>query len=78
MLRLASSVSSCAILPSPPVAWVSRWGVITVDNQISVRTMVLLLVGGFTVYVAMRDPELGVAVGVGVVVVALLHQLLGR
>ncbi|MFJ2833582.1 hypothetical protein ACIPC1_39595 [Streptomyces sp. NPDC087263] len=49
-----------------------------VDNQISVRMVVLLLVGGLTVYVACRNPELGIAIGVGVIVVTLLHLLLGK
>lgn len=48
------------------------------DNQISVRMVVLLLVGGITVYAAVCNPELGVAIGIGVVVVALLHQLMDR
>ncbi len=48
------------------------------DNQISVRMVLLLLVGGLTIYVTLRDPELGIAIGVGVVVVTLLHQLLGK
>ncbi|GGU44499.1 hypothetical protein [Streptomyces violascens] len=48
------------------------------DDQISVRTVVLLLVGALTVVVAVRDPELGVAIGIGVVVVTLLHQLMGK
>ncbi|MDX2682158.1 hypothetical protein [Streptomyces soliscabiei] len=45
------------------------------DGQISVR-MLLLLIGALTVYTAFYHPALGVAIGVGAVVVALIHQLL--
>lgn len=48
------------------------------DGQISLRALILLLIGGMTVYVCFRSPALGVAIGVGVVVVALLHELLER
>ncbi|WCD97528.1 hypothetical protein PGH47_18355 [Streptomyces sp. HUAS 31] len=48
------------------------------DDQISVRMLVLLLIGTVTVYVALRDPSMGVAIGVGAVVVALVHELLGK
>ncbi|MGY3337773.1 hypothetical protein ACVW0K_003872 [Streptomyces filamentosus] len=46
------------------------------DERINTRTVVLLLVGALTVYVALQNPALGIAIGVGVVVVALLHQLM--
>jgi hypothetical protein len=49
-----------------------------VVDQISVRSLLLLLVGGITTYVAFRNPGLGVAIGVAVVVVALLHDLLAK
>jgi hypothetical protein len=48
------------------------------DDQISVRMVVLLLVGAITVVVALHHPALGAAIGVGVVVVALLNELMGR
>ncbi|MGW2769167.1 hypothetical protein [Streptomyces sp. NPDC001275] len=48
------------------------------DGQISVRMLLLLLIGALTVYTAFHHPELGVAIGVGAVVVALVHQMLGR
>ncbi|MFE2584892.1 hypothetical protein [Streptomyces sp. NPDC059378] len=48
------------------------------DSQISVRTLLLVLVGALTVYMAFCHPELGVGIGVSVVVVALVQQLLGR
>ncbi|MFD3535983.1 hypothetical protein [Streptomyces sp. NPDC058664] len=47
-------------------------------DQISVRALLLLLVGGITAYMAFHNPALGVAVGVAVVVMALLHELLAR
>ncbi|MEU8913985.1 hypothetical protein [Streptomyces nigrescens] len=48
------------------------------NEEISVRTLVLLLVGAITVYIARRDPELGAALLVGVGVVTLLHVLMRR
>ncbi|MBL3670860.1 hypothetical protein JL475_33890 [Streptomyces sp. M2CJ-2] len=48
------------------------------NDQISVRMMVLLLVGALTVVVALNHPALGAATGVGVVVVTLLNELMGR
>ncbi|MEU0119099.1 hypothetical protein ABZ281_02195 [Streptomyces sp. NPDC006265] len=48
------------------------------NDQISVRMVVLLLVGALTVVVALQNPALGAAIGVGVVVVALLNELMGR
>jgi hypothetical protein len=48
------------------------------NDQISVRMVVLLVVGAITVVVALRHPALGAAIGVGVVVVALLNELMGR
>ncbi|MEV8435059.1 hypothetical protein [Streptomyces chartreusis] len=47
------------------------------NDQISVRMVVLLLVGVLTVVVALYHPVLGGAIGVGVVVVALLNELMG-
>ncbi|MFG2306716.1 hypothetical protein [Actinacidiphila glaucinigra] len=47
-------------------------------DQISVRALLLLLVGAITAYIAFRDPALGAAIGVAVVVVALLQDLLGK
>lgn len=47
------------------------------DSQISVG-MLLPLIGALTVYADFHNPELGVAIGVGAVVVALVHHLLGR
>ncbi|SEB58882.1 hypothetical protein SAMN05216482_0064 [Streptomyces sp. PAN_FS17] len=37
-----------------------------------------VLVGAVTVVVALHHPALGAAIGVGVVVVALLNELMGR
>ncbi|MCI0384738.1 hypothetical protein [Streptomyces sp. CNQ085] len=48
------------------------------NDQISVRMVVLLLVGALTVVVALYHPALGAAIGIGVVVVALLNELMGR
>jgi hypothetical protein len=48
------------------------------NDQISVRMVVLLLVGALTVVVALHHPALGVAIGLGVVVVTLLNELMGR
>ncbi|MFF9364608.1 hypothetical protein [Streptomyces griseoluteus] len=48
------------------------------NDQISVRMVVLLSVGALTVVVALHYPALGAAIGVGVVVVALLNELMGR
>jgi len=48
------------------------------NDQISVRMVVLLLVGALTVGVALYHPAFGAALGVGVVVVALLNELMGR
>ncbi|MFE2979377.1 hypothetical protein [Streptomyces sp. NPDC059258] len=45
-------------------------------RRISVRATVLLLAGAITVMVAVRKPELGMAIGVGVAVVALLDLLM--
>lgn len=47
-------------------------------EQISTRTLLLAVVGALTVYVALRNPPLGAALGIGVVVVAFLHDILGR
>ncbi|MGW2985800.1 hypothetical protein [Streptomyces goshikiensis] len=46
-------------------------------QQISTRTLLLAVVGALTVYVALRNPALGAALGTGVVVVALLKDFLG-
>lgn len=45
-------------------------------DQISIRTIVLLLVGGLTAFVAFHDPATGVAIAVAAAVIALLHQLM--
>lgn len=45
-------------------------------DQISIRAVVLLLVGGLTAFVAFHDPAAGVAIAVAAVVIALLHQLM--
>ncbi|WP_406730413.1 hypothetical protein [Streptomyces sp. NBC_01794] len=47
-------------------------------DQISTRSLLLMFVGAFTVYSVLHHPALGAALGVAVVVVALLHELLGR
>ncbi|MGJ5833786.1 hypothetical protein [Streptomyces ossamyceticus] len=47
-------------------------------DQISTRMLVLLGVGALTMYVAYHHPGLGVAIGVGVIVMALLHELLAK
>lgn len=46
------------------------------DRRIGVRTTVLLLAGAITVIVAARNPELGMAIGIGVAVVTLLDLLM--
>ncbi|WP_199854868.1 hypothetical protein [Streptomyces dioscori] len=46
------------------------------DRQIGVRTAVLLLAGAITVIVAVRKPELGMAIGIGIAVVTLLDLLM--
>lgn len=48
------------------------------NDQISVRMVVLLLVGALTVAIALYHPALGAAIGVGVIVVALLNELMNR
>ncbi|MCI0383649.1 hypothetical protein [Streptomyces sp. CNQ085] len=47
-------------------------------NQITDRTLLLLLVGALTAYLAFQTPELGAAIVVAAAVVALLHSLLSR
>ncbi|GGU68558.1 hypothetical protein GCM10010211_37400 [Streptomyces albospinus] len=47
-------------------------------DEISVRGLLLLLVGALAGYAAFRHPELGAAIGVAVIVVALLHDLLAK
>ncbi|MFF6783000.1 hypothetical protein [Streptomyces sp. NPDC012510] len=47
-------------------------------NEISTRMLVLLVVGALTAYVAHRDPGVGAAIAVGVIVMALFHDLLGK
>lgn len=42
------------------------------DGRLDLKTIVLLLVGGVSVYIAWRDPGLGAVLLVGVGVVALL------
>jgi hypothetical protein len=46
------------------------------NGQISLRMVVLLLVGGCTVYVSLQHPTIGVAIGIGVVVMAFANQLI--
>ncbi|MFE7033973.1 hypothetical protein ACFU9Y_27005 [Streptomyces sp. NPDC057621] len=48
------------------------------NDQISLRMVVLLLVGALTVVVALHHPALGAAIAVGAVVIALLNELMGR
>ncbi|MGR6968318.1 hypothetical protein ACU639_01700 [Streptomyces cynarae] len=47
------------------------------NDQISVRMVVLLLVGALTVVLALYHPALGAAIGIGGVV-TLLNELMGR
>lgn len=47
-------------------------------DQISTRMLVLLGMGALTTYIAFHHPGLGVAIGVGVIVMALLHELLAK
>lgn len=54
----------------------SREGEVNNDRQIGLRTAVLLLAGAITVIVAARNPELGMAIGIGVAVVTLLDLLM--
>ncbi|MFF3896864.1 hypothetical protein ACFYY3_27530 [Streptomyces sp. NPDC001812] len=46
------------------------------DGQISLRMAILLIVGGITVYVSIQHPAIGVAIGIGVVVMTLANQLI--
>ncbi|MGW0735589.1 hypothetical protein [Streptomyces sp. NPDC002851] len=46
------------------------------EGQIDQRTVLLLLVGGGSVYVAFEHPSFGTALLVGVGVVTLLHLLM--
>ncbi|MEU4898008.1 hypothetical protein AB0B12_28205 [Streptomyces sp. NPDC044780] len=46
------------------------------DGQMNQRTVLLLLAGGGSVYVAFEHPSFGAALLVGVGVVTLLHLLL--
>lgn len=54
----------------------SREGEVNNDRQIGLRTAVLLLAGAITVIVAARNPDLGMAIGIGVAVVTLLDLLM--
>lgn len=45
-------------------------------DRISTRSLLLLLVGAFTVYLVLEHPTVGAALGVAAAVVALLHELL--
>ncbi|MFI5521977.1 hypothetical protein [Streptomyces platensis] len=47
-------------------------------DQISNRTLLLMLVAAFTGYVVLEHPALGAALGVTVAVVTLLHELLRK
>ncbi|MGW2826334.1 hypothetical protein ACWC24_35920 [Streptomyces sp. NPDC001443] len=47
-------------------------------DHISTRTLLLMLVGAFTVYLVLNHPALGAALGVAVAVVTLLHAFLRR
>jgi hypothetical protein len=46
------------------------------DGQLDLKTIVLLLIGGISVYIAWRHPALGAALLVGAGVVALLGMWL--
>ncbi|AGS73861.1 hypothetical protein [Streptomyces collinus] len=48
------------------------------NGQISVRTVLLIIVGAAAGCLAYRAPEFGVALMVGVGVVGLLHILMGE
>ncbi|MFJ9945471.1 hypothetical protein [Streptomyces erythrochromogenes] len=62
-------------MPELKLLTTSTFGVVM--QQISTRTLLLVVVGALTVYVALRNPALGAALGIGVVVVALLKDFLG-
>ncbi|MFC0598318.1 hypothetical protein [Streptomyces palmae] len=47
-------------------------------DQISVRMVLLLLVGGLTAFAVLHHPGLGAAIAVATAVVALLHELMAR
>lgn len=47
-------------------------------DQISTRTLLLIVVGAFTVYLVLDHPALGAGLGVAVAVVTLLHELLRK
>lgn len=48
------------------------------NGQIDLTAIVLLTLGGVSVYIAYRNPELGAAILVGVGVVGLLYVLIKR
>ncbi len=47
-------------------------------DQLSTRTLLLILVGVFTTYVILEYPAIGGALGAAVAVVTLLHELLRK
>ncbi|AUA12691.1 hypothetical protein CFP59_04837 [Streptomyces malaysiensis subsp. malaysiensis] len=47
-------------------------------DQISTRTLLLILVGVFTAYLVMEHPAVGAALGTAVAVVTLIRELLRR
>ncbi|WP_251072957.1 hypothetical protein [Streptomyces sp. ISL-43] len=47
-------------------------------DQISSRTLLLVLVGTATAYLILHNPPLGAALGTAVTLVALLHDLLEK
>ena len=47
-------------------------------DQISKRTLLLILVGVFTAYLVLEHPAVGAALGTAAAVVALMHQLLRK
>ena len=48
------------------------------DDAFDLRTLVLLCVAGAVVYSAYRNPELGVALGIGTAALLALHTLVKR
>lgn len=47
-------------------------------DQISTRTLLLMFVGVLTVYLVLKDPALGAALGTAAAVVTLLRELLRK
>jgi hypothetical protein len=60
--------------PSPHLLYKQGEAGFVNNDQISVR----MVVGALTVALALYHPALGAAIGIGVIVVTLLNELMGR